>query len=354
MEQKKANNEEIDEEQIENSINRTKIIKKPTTKWERMNTNKALWLRDPKEVEPKEYKEFFKSVFKEDHDPSVWEHFRAEGGEVEFSALLFVPERAPYDLYDKFYEKKASVKLYVRRVLINEEVEDLLPKYLNFLRGIVDSDQLPLNVNRESLIQEKMLKAIGNKLLKKSIDMLLSFNPDTEDDDSEELFDSEDEEIEEEGQSRKEKRIEKFNKFWKNYGKNIKLGMIEDTQNRDKLAQLTRWYTNKNTSELISFDEYVSRMKTGQKHIYYLGGDNRETLQHSPLIEKLIASGYEVILGDDPLDETVFSNFKQYKEFRIINVARNDFKDPTKTDDTRRELKSLTKKFQPLIDYMGQ
>jgi HSP90 family molecular chaperone len=107
-------------------------------------------------------------------------------------------------------------------------------------------------------------------------------------------------------------------------------------------------------TELTSLDEYVSRMQKGQKHIYYLGGENREILQYSPLIEKLILSGYEVILGDDPLDETVFSNFKQYKDFRINNVARNDFKDPTTSDDTRREIKSLTKKFQPLIDYMGQ
>lgn len=145
-----------------------------------MNTNKALWMRDPKEVEPNEYKDFFKAVFKDDNEPSTWEHFRAEGGEVEFNALLFVPERAPYDMLDKFYEKKSIVKLYVRKVLINDEFEDLLPKYLNFLRGIVDSDQLPLNVNRENLHEEKMLKVIGNKLHKKAIDMLMSFNPDNE------------------------------------------------------------------------------------------------------------------------------------------------------------------------------
>jgi heat shock protein beta len=130
---------------------------------------------------------------------------------------------------------------------------------------------------------DQMLKAIGNKLLKKAIDMLLNFNPDAEDDESLELFDSEDEEQEGEGESRKAKRIDKFNKFWKNYGKNIKLGMVEDGHNKDKLAQLTRWYTNRNASELISFDEYIARMKHGQKHIYFLGGDNRETLQHSHL-----------------------------------------------------------------------
>ena len=170
------------------------------------------------------------------------------------------------------------------------------------------------------------------------------------------MFDSEDEEIADEGetQSRKGKRIEKFNKFWKNFGKNLKLGLIEDSQNREKLAVLTRWYTNRNVSELISLDEYISRMKPGHKHIYYLGGENRETLQYSPLIEKIVQAGYEVILGDDPLDETVFNNFKQYKDYRIVNVARNDFKDPTKTDDTRKEVKSLTKQFQPLIDYMGE
>ena len=349
---KKDKGEEVDEEAIENAINRTKIIKKPTVKWERMNTNKALWLRDPKEVEGKEYKEFFKAIFKDENDPSVWEHFRAEGGDVEFSALLFVPERAPHDMMEKFYEKKAQVKLYVRRVLISEDFEDLLPKYLNFLRGVVDSDQLPLNVNRETLQQDKMLKTIGNKLLKKAIEMLMSFNPET-DDEEEEMFDSEEEE-EEDGMTQKDRRIDKFNKFWKNYGKNIKLGLIEDAANKDKLAPLTRWYTTNNVTKLTSFDEIVSRFKPGQKHIYFLGGDNRETLQYSPLIEKLIASGYEVILGDDPLDENVFSNFKQYKEYRIINVARNDFKDPTKSDDTRREVKSLTKSFQPLIDYMGQ
>lgn len=198
-----------------------------------------------------------------------------------------------------------------------------------------------------------MLKTIGNKLLKKSIDMLMSFNPETEDEEDE-LFDSEDEEPEEDGKTKKDRRIEKFDKFWKNYGKNIKLGLIEDSANKDKLAQLTRWYTTNNVTKLTSFDEIVERMKPGQKHIYFLGGDKRETLQYSPLIEKLVANGYEVILGDDPLDETVFTNFKQYKDTRIVNVARNDFKDPMKTDDTRIEVKGLTKTFQPLIDYMGQ
>lgn len=127
--------------------------------------------------------------------------------------------------------------------------------------------------------------------------------------------------------------------------------MIEDDKNRDKLAVLTRWYTTNNVTELTSLDDYISRMKEGQKHIYFLGGEDKNTLQYSPLIERLVQEGYEVILGDDPLDETIFSQFRDYKTFRVVNVARNDFKEPYKTDDARKEVKYLKKQFQPLIDY---
>lgn len=237
--------------------------------------------------------------------------------------------------------------------MVNDEFEDLLPKYLNFVKTIVDSDNLPLNVNRENLQHDKALKAIGSKLLKKAVDLLVSFNPDPEEE--EELF-SEDESAEEEKndgeyQSAYDKKVDTFNKFWKNFQKNIKLGMIEDHANRDKLAVLTRWYTTHNLSDYSSFDDYIKRMKEGQKHIYYLGGSDREVLQNSPLIEKLVHEGYEVILGDDPLDETLFSTFKEYKTYKIVNVARTDFKEPYKTDDLRKEVKYLKKVYTPLIEY---
>lgn len=145
--------------------------------------------------------------------------------------------------------------------------------------------------------------------------------------------------------------MDTFNKFWKNFQKNIKLGIIEDHANRDKLAILTRWFTTHNLSDYSSLDDYISRMKEGQKHIYYLGGEDREYLQDSPLIEKLVNEGYEVILGDDPLDETLFSTFKEYKTYKIVNVARADFKEPYKTDDLRKEVKYLKKVYTPLIEY---
>ena len=236
-------------------------------------------------------------------------------------------------------------------MLVNDEFEDLLPKYLNFLKTIVDSDSLPLKVSRENLQHSKALKAIGAKLLKKAVDLLVSFNPEPEEE--EDLFseDEEEENIEGEFESAYDRKVDTFNKFWKNFQKNIKLGMIEDYANRDKLAVLTRWYTSNNITELTSLDEIITRMKEGQKHIYFLGGSNRETLAKSPLIEKLVAEGYEVILGDDPLDETLFNSFKEYKNVKIVNVARTDFKEPYKTDALRKEAKYLKKVYTPLIEY---
>ena len=145
--------------------------------------------------------------------------------------------------------------------------------------------------------------------------------------------------------------MDTFNKFWKNYAKNIKLGMIEDDENRKKLAVLSRWYTTNNVTELTSLDDYISRMKEGQKNIYFLGGQDKNTLQYSPLIERLTSEGYEVVLGDDPLDETIVQYLKEYNSYKIINVAKNDFKEPYKTDQERKEVKYLKSQFQPLIDY---
>jgi heat shock protein beta len=203
------------------------------------------------------------------------------------------------------------------------------------------------------LQHDKALKAISAKLLKKAVDLLVSFNPEPEEE--EELF-SEDEDSEEqqndgEFKSAYDKKVDIFNKFWKNFQKNIKLGMIEDHANREKLAVLTRWYTTQNLSDYSSFDDYIGRMKEGQKHIYYLGGEDREYLVDSPLIEKLVSEGYEVILGDDPLDETLFTTFKEYKTYKIFNVARTDFKEPYKTDELRKEVKYLKKVYTPLIEY---
>jgi heat shock protein beta len=206
------------------------------------------------------------------------------------------------------------LKLYVRRVLINEEFEELMPKYLNFIRGVIDSDELPLNVNRESLQQLKMMKVISRKSVKKAIEMIKNLAV-SKDDDEEETKDEE--KTEEQSSAKQQKGEEKYLKFWTEFGKNIKLGIIEDPGNRRRLAQLTRWGTSRNTTELTSLDDYISRAKTGQDFIYFLAGDNKETLMKSPILQGLLKRGYEVLLLDDPIDEFCFQHLNEYGKKKL-------------------------------------
>merc|ERR1711975_161804 len=207
-----------------------------TWSWSRVNVQAAIWSRDTKEVEDSEYKEFYKSISKDYSDPATWIHFRAEG-EVEFKSILFVPGQAPYDMYDNYYQKSAQLRLYVRKVLITDEFEDLVPRYLNFLRGVVDSDDLPLNVSRETLQQHKVLKVMGKKLVRKALEMLRKLATAKQDkEDEEDDEDSEDEDEDEEDD-------DPYIKFWEAFGKNIKLGIIEDAPNRSKLQKLLRFKT---------------------------------------------------------------------------------------------------------------
>merc|ERR1712054_57662 len=236
-----------------------------TRSWSRVNVQAAIWSRDSKEIEDNEYKEFYKSISKDYSDPATWIHFRAEG-EVELKSILFVPGQAPYDMYDNYYQKSAQLRLYVRKVLITDEFEDLVPRYLNFLRGVVDSDDLPLNVSRETLQQHKVLKVMGKKLVRKALEMLrkLATKKDDENEDEDEENEDEDEDEEDDDEE------DPFIKFWEMYGKNIKLGIIEDSSNRSKLQKLLRYKTNKSGDGWTSLEEYVDSMPEWQKSIYYI------------------------------------------------------------------------------------
>ena len=229
----------------------------------------------------------------------AYEHGKLEG-EVNFRYILFIPGKRPYDLYDNYYGKSSSLKLYVRRVLVSEQFEDLMPRYLNFIKGVVDSDDLPLNVSREALQQIKMIKVMSNKLVKASIQIMIKLAVEKEEDDDEDDDDEDDEEDNEteskneteakadndtksedddeeddEKEEKEKKKDTKYKKFFENYGKNIKLGVIEDIQNRNKLAKLLRFYSTHNIDQLTSFDEYIKRMKPKQEQIYYLAGEDK-------------------------------------------------------------------------------
>lgn len=226
-----------------------KTVTEQVWEWETINEVKAVWLRDKSEISDEEYNAFYKTITKDHENPLAHTHFTAEG-EIEFKSILFIPSQAPYDLFENYYGKSAALKLYVRRVLITEEFEELMPRYLNFIKGVVDSDDLPLNVSREQLQQLKMIKVMSKKLVRKAIEMIKALaegEEEEEDDDETEDTEEETQETEdkdkeesEEAEEKKEEGEDKYAKFWKAFGKNIKLGVIEDNSNRSKLAKLLR------------------------------------------------------------------------------------------------------------------
>jgi heat shock protein beta len=231
---------------------KTKTVTEQVWEWETINEIKAIWLREKTEITDEEYNNFYKTISKDHEDPLTFTHFTAEG-EIDFKAILFIPSQAPYDLFENYYGRSAALKLYVRRVLITEEFEELMPRYLNFIKGVVDSDDLPLNVSREQLQQLKMIKVMSKKLVRKALDMIRALaeeDEEDEDDEDDEDYEEEDdhqeesneneEESEGEGEKKEGDEDDKYTKFWKAFGKNIKLGVIEDSSNRSKLAKLLR------------------------------------------------------------------------------------------------------------------
>ncbi|KGL77210.1 Endoplasmin, partial [Tinamus guttatus] len=258
----------------------------------------------------------------EHDDPMAYIHFTAEG-EVTFKSILFVPNSAPRGLFDEYGSKKSDfIKLYVRRVFITDDFHDMMPKYLNFVKGVVDSDDLPLNVSRETLQQHKLLKVIRKKLVRKTLDMI------------------------------KKIAEEKYNDtFWKEFGTNVKLGVIEDHSNRTRLAKLLRFQSSHHESNLTSLDQYVERMKEKQDKIYFMAGASRKEAESSPFVERLLKKGYEVIYLTEPVDEYCIQALPEFDGKRFQNVAKEGvkFEESEKSKESRE---ALEKDFEPLLNWM--
>ena len=339
------NDEDDDEveDEDEEELPQTKTVKKTVWDWKTVNDNKAIWLRSSTEVEDDEYTKFYKALSKDDKEPLSYTHFKAEG-DVEFKSILFIPEKPPSDLFDNYYNKAAALKLYVRRVFISDEFDELLPKYLSFIKGIVDSDTLPLNVSRETLQQHTSLKTIKKKLVRKALDMIRKLAEEGQDDD-------EDEDAAVAADDSADEEETKYDKFWKNYGKAIKLGIIEDASNRTRLAKLMRFYTSKSPTKLVSLEQYVERMKPGQKSIYYLAGESREALEKSPFLEKLLHKDLEVIYFTDPIDEYTMQNLTEFDDFKFSNASKEDLKFGDDTDAAKARLKKVKEEFKDFIKW---
>merc|ERR1712093_623879 len=330
--------------------------KKPTKKtvyeWEQVNTQKAIWLRAKEDVTEEEYNEFYKGISKDYLDPLAYTHFNAEG-EIEFKSILFLPKKAPFDMMDNYHTKKSEVKLFVRRVLVADKFEELLPRYLNFVRGVVDSDDLPLNVSREQLQQNKIMKVISKKLVRKVLELMKKLAKEGDGDEEDE--DEEKDEEKADGEKKEEKKDKKdeestWLKFWKEFNKNLKMGCYEDDSNRSKLSKLLLFTSTKSEGKEINLDKYLDRMQESQESIYYMSGESLDVMQKAPALQIFKKKDIEVLMLSDHLDEPCIQKLADYEGKKFVSIQKADVK-LDETEEEKKRFSKLKDMYKPLTDW---